>query len=61
MPKAPPGEEFTQFADFRRDPEAHPLDTPSGKVEIVSDEIAALNLLRTAPASRVGCRRANPC
>jgi biotin/methionine sulfoxide reductase len=45
MPPAPPGEEYTQFADFARDPEAHPLDTPSGKVEIVSDEIAALNLL----------------
>ena len=44
MPPAPPGEEYTQFADFARDPEGHPLDTPSGKVEIASDEIAALGL-----------------
>jgi DmsA/YnfE family anaerobic dimethyl sulfoxide reductase A subunit len=30
------------FADFRRDPGAHPLDTPSGKVEIFSLELHAL-------------------
>jgi biotin/methionine sulfoxide reductase len=30
--------------DFRRDPEAHPLPTPSGKMEIHSDRIAAFNL-----------------
>jgi len=29
----------TPFADFRRDPEAHPLATPSGKIEIFSSTI----------------------
>lgn len=27
------------FADFRQDPEAHPLDTPSGKIELYSQRI----------------------
>jgi biotin/methionine sulfoxide reductase len=36
----PPEEPYTQFADFARDPEANPLDTPSGKVEIFSETIA---------------------
>ncbi|WP_237216635.1 molybdopterin-dependent oxidoreductase [Falsiroseomonas oryziterrae] len=35
-PEAP----FTQFAEFRADPEANPLNTPSGKVEIFSETIA---------------------
>ena len=30
------------LADFRADPEAHPLPTPSGKIEIYSAELAAL-------------------
>ena len=39
---APPrGEEYTQFADFRADPEEHPLDTPTGKVELFSETIAS--------------------
>jgi biotin/methionine sulfoxide reductase len=29
------------FEDFRRDPERHPLKTPSGRIEIVSDAVAA--------------------
>jgi biotin/methionine sulfoxide reductase len=41
VPPIEPGEEYTQFADFRADPEAHPLDTPSGKVEIFSETVAS--------------------
>ncbi|WP_327393377.1 molybdopterin-dependent oxidoreductase [Streptomyces sp. NBC_01186] len=37
-------EEFTLFEDFRRDPAGHPLDTPSGRIEIFSAALAALKL-----------------
>jgi biotin/methionine sulfoxide reductase len=37
----PPETPYTQFADFRADPEANPLNTPSGKVEIHSETIAS--------------------
>ncbi len=43
VPPPPPGEEYTQFADFAADPEAHPLETPSGKVELFSETIAGFN------------------
>jgi biotin/methionine sulfoxide reductase len=35
-----PTQEFVQFRDFARDPEAAPLATPSGKVELYSEVIA---------------------
>jgi biotin/methionine sulfoxide reductase len=38
----PPVREFVLFEAFRADPEQHPLKTPSGKIEIVSDEIGKL-------------------
>ena len=39
-----PDESFTNFADFAADPEAHPLATPSGKVELVSEVIGAAGI-----------------
>ncbi len=38
------------FQDFRADPIAHPLDTPSGKIEIFSTQLRALNQPDTIPA-----------
>jgi biotin/methionine sulfoxide reductase len=38
----PPARDFVLFEEFRADPEKHPLKTPSGKIEIASDEIAKL-------------------
>ena len=38
---AAPTEDYVQFADFARDPDANPLNTPSGKVEIYSTTIAS--------------------
>ena len=34
-------EPFVTLADWRSDPEAHPLDTPSGKIELFSEQLAA--------------------
>jgi biotin/methionine sulfoxide reductase len=41
VPEPGHGEEYTQFADFAEDPEQHPLNTPSGKVELFSETIAS--------------------
>jgi anaerobic dimethyl sulfoxide reductase subunit A len=38
------------FEDFRADPEAHPLDTPSGKIEIFSRRLYAMNRPDEIPA-----------
>ncbi|WP_421994324.1 molybdopterin-dependent oxidoreductase [Roseococcus sp.] len=40
MPVVGKADAFTQFAAFQQDPEASPLDTPSGKVELFSETIA---------------------
>ena len=37
-----PGEPMVQFRTFRENPEANPLDTPSGKIEIYSERLAAI-------------------
>jgi biotin/methionine sulfoxide reductase len=42
-----PREPYTQFQHFRTDPEANPLNTPSGKVEIFSETIAAFGYEET--------------
>lgn len=34
-------EPFVALADWRSDPDAHPLDTPSGKIELFSEQLAA--------------------
>jgi biotin/methionine sulfoxide reductase len=39
----PPERDYILFEDFRRDPERHPLKTPSGRIEIVSDAVAAFD------------------
>jgi biotin/methionine sulfoxide reductase len=36
-----PDRPFVLFEAFRADPEAHPLDTPSGKIELYSERIAS--------------------
>jgi anaerobic dimethyl sulfoxide reductase subunit A len=35
-----PGEPYVALKDFREDPESHPLNTPSGKIEIYSVKMA---------------------
>ena len=41
---------FVALADWRSDPDAHPLDTPSGKIELFSEQLAAAaEALRGAP------------
>jgi biotin/methionine sulfoxide reductase len=42
-----PREPYTQFAAFRTDPEANPLETPSGKVEVFSETIATFGYEET--------------
>jgi biotin/methionine sulfoxide reductase len=39
----PRAEEYVVFADFRADPEQHKLRTPSGRIELYSDEIAGFD------------------
>lgn len=43
-------EPFVALADWRSDPDAHPLDTPSGKIELFSEQFAvAAEALRGTP------------
>ena len=39
--RADRAEPFVALADWRHDPDAHPLDTPSGKIELFSEQLAA--------------------
>ena len=41
MPEEPENARFARFAAFRADPQANPLKTASGKIEIHSPTIAA--------------------
>ncbi|RJG40513.1 molybdopterin-dependent oxidoreductase [Mesorhizobium sp. DCY119] len=40
LPPPPPAEQHDLLADFRQDPEAHPLETPSGRIELYSHVVA---------------------
>jgi biotin/methionine sulfoxide reductase len=39
----PPERDYVLFENFRRDPEGHPLKTPSGRIEIASDAVKDLD------------------
>jgi biotin/methionine sulfoxide reductase len=45
----PPERDFVLFEDFRRDPERHPLKTPSGRIEIVSEAVAGFDYADCPP------------
>src|SRR5262249_57247208 len=45
----PPERDYVLFEDFRRDPVAHPLKTPSGRIEIVSDAVAGFDYADCPP------------
>jgi biotin/methionine sulfoxide reductase len=45
----PPERDFVLFEDFRRDPERHPLKTPTGKIEIVSEAVAGFDYADCPP------------
>ncbi len=45
----PPERDFVLFEEFRRDPERHPLNTPSGRIEIVSDAVAGFGYADCPP------------
>ena len=48
--EVPPAErDFVLFEDFRRDPERHPLKTPSGRIEIVSEAVAGFDYADCPP------------
>ncbi len=44
-----PDEPYVLFADFRADPTANPLNTPSGKIEIYSETIAGFGYQSCGP------------
>ncbi|VCU69249.1 Dimethyl sulfoxide/trimethylamine N-oxide reductase precursor [Pigmentiphaga humi] len=44
-----PAKSFVLFEDFRRDPAAHPLSTPSGRIEVYSERIAGFGYDDCAP------------
>ncbi|MFP2514859.1 molybdopterin guanine dinucleotide-containing S/N-oxide reductase [Buttiauxella agrestis] len=49
MPESEKNAGFIRFADFTRDPQAHPLKTPSGKIEIYSERIASFGYADCPP------------
>ncbi|WES68668.1 molybdopterin guanine dinucleotide-containing S/N-oxide reductase [Superficieibacter sp. HKU1] len=49
MPESEQNAQFVRFADFRRDPQAYPLKTASGKIEIYSARIASFHYADCPP------------
>lgn len=49
MPESEQNAKFVRFADFRRDPESHPLKTESGKIVIYSERIASFGYADCPP------------
>lgn len=49
MPESEQNAQFVRFADFRRDPENHPLKTESGKIVIYSERIASFGYADCPP------------
>lgn len=49
MPESEKNAGFIRFADFRHDPQANPLKTPSGKIEIYSERIASFGYADCPP------------
>jgi anaerobic dimethyl sulfoxide reductase subunit A len=43
---------WVAFREFRQDPDAHPLKTPSGKVELYSARLAAMGIDNLPPVAR---------
>ncbi len=52
MPENPDSERFIRFADFRRDPQAHPLKPPAVRLKS-SRSVLPITLIRIARASNV--------
>jgi biotin/methionine sulfoxide reductase len=44
-----PADDFVLFDEFRRDPQLHPLGTPSGRIEITSETIAGFGYVDCPP------------
>ena len=49
MPESEQNAKFVRFADFRRDPESHPLKTESGKIVIYSERISSFGYADCPP------------
>lgn len=56
MPENPANAQFVRFADFRRDPDNHPLKRPAAKSKSILRALPAM-VMRIVPVIRCGWRR----